>query len=161
MTQPMPTFFTLEKIQKQLIDIRAARRRATQPIPALKFHPADDVPGAEQPGFDDRAWPDLHVGDAWGGYDTTAWFRARVPVPPAGFSWPWRGPAAVGVNESLPGGRHARGRGDLRRRVPLLGHAHIDMAGLWRVRHPRQKGARTFATALRLMRDFPEYRFMH
>src|SRR5258708_18289708 len=82
----MPTFFTLEKIQKQLIDIRAARQRATQDIPVFKFHPAEDAPGAEQPGFDDRGWADLRVGEAWGGYDVTAWFRARVPVPAE-----WRG----------------------------------------------------------------------
>src|SRR5262249_61098 len=76
----MPTFYTLEKIEKQLIDIRSARIRAAQPIPAFKFQPAD-VPGAQQPGFDDSAWPELKVGDSWGGYDVTAWFRARVPVP--------------------------------------------------------------------------------
>src|SRR5260221_8277616 len=84
----MPAFFTLEKLQKQLFDIRAARRRATQDIPVFKFHPADDAlaPGAEQPNYDDRAWPDFHIGEFWGGYDATAWFRARVPVPVA-----WRG----------------------------------------------------------------------
>ena len=78
----MPTFFTLEKIEKQLIDIRAARWRAARPIPAFKFREGDPSAGAESPGFDDTAWADFHVGDTWGGYDVTAWFRARVPVPP-------------------------------------------------------------------------------
>src|SRR5712692_3789170 len=82
----MPTFFTLEKIQKQLIDIQAARRRAARDIPAFKFHAGADVPGAERPDYDDHCWADFHVGDNWGGYDVTAWFRTRVPVPPD-----WRG----------------------------------------------------------------------
>ena len=81
----MPTFFTLEKIQKQLVDIRAARLRAALPIPSFKFHEGD-LSGAERPAFDDTAWADFRTGDAWGGYDVTAWFRARVPVPAD-----WRG----------------------------------------------------------------------
>ncbi len=285
----MPTFFTLEKIQKQLIDICAARRRATRDIPLFKFHVGDDAPGAEQPGYDDRAWADFPVGGPWGGYDVTAWFRARVPVP-AG--WPahqlalyfqvgpkdggdgqaecmlylggqpvqaldtwheeawllpehltggdlevaikaWSGvwcvpdrrrfalaqlvwidldahrlahqletlvlaakaldpndlhrvQLAAALNQAIhrvdftePGSdafyaslraaadfldeqlRAWRGRGELKPSVTTLGHAHIDMAWLWRVRHTREKGARTFATALHLMRQYPEYRFMH
>jgi len=288
----MPTFFTLEKVQKQLIDIRAARRRATQAIPAFKFHLADDslAPGAERPTYDDSAWADFHTGDFWGGYDITAWFRTRVPVP-AGWrqgkqlalhfqmgpkdsgdgaaesmlylggqplqaldtwheeAWllpehltsptlevaikAWSGvyhipdrrrvalaqlvwidldahrlaqqletlllaakaldpndlhrvkvvealneamhrvdfsrpgseafyaslkAAADGLDEHL---RAWRELGELKPKVTTLGHAHIDMAWLWRVRHTREKGAHTFATALRLMRDYPEYRFMH
>jgi alpha-mannosidase len=288
----MATFFTLEKIQKQLIDIRAARRRAAQAIPAFKFHPAAEAlaPGAEQPGYDDRAWADFHTGDTWGGYDVTAWFRTRVPVPAdwrhgrqlalhfqmgpkdggegaaeamlylagqplqALDTWheeawllpehlagqaldvaikAWSGvyhipdrrrvvqaqlvwidldahrlahqletlllaakaldpndlhrlklvealnqamhrvdfsqpgsdafyaslrAAADGLDEQL---RDWRQMNELKPSVTTLGHAHIDMAWLWRVRHTREKGARTFATALRLMRDYPEYRFMH
>ncbi|HEX7005349.1 MAG TPA: alpha-mannosidase [Trueperaceae bacterium] len=42
-----------------------------------------------------------------------------------------------------------------------VGHAHIDMAWLWRLRHSREKAARTFSTALHLLRQYPEYRFMH
>ncbi|MGH2523656.1 MAG: alpha-mannosidase, partial [Anaerolineales bacterium] len=42
-----------------------------------------------------------------------------------------------------------------------IGHAHIDLAWLWRLRHSREKAARTFATALHLMRQYPDYRFMH
>ena len=288
----MPTFYTLEKVQRQLISIRAARQRATQAIPVFKFHPADDAlpPGAEQPGCDDHAWGDIHVGDFWGGYDVTAWFRTRVPLPAD-----WRhgrqlalhfqmGPKDSGdgaveamlylagkplqaldhwheeawllpehlasgtlevaikawtgvyhiperrrvalaqlvwidldahrlahqletlllaakaldpndlhrvklievlndamhrIDFSRPGSdsfyASLRAAGDdlderlrewqtlneIKPSVITLGHAHIDMAWLWQVRHTREKGAHTFATALRLMRDFPEYRFMH
>ena len=39
------------------------------------------------------------------------------------------------------------------------GHAHIDVAWLWTLGQTRQKAARTFATALRLMEQFPAYHF--
>ncbi len=42
-----------------------------------------------------------------------------------------------------------------------VGHAHIDMAWLWRLQHTRQKAARTFSTTLHLMREYPQYRFLH
>lgn len=48
-------------------------------------------------------------------------------------------------------------------KIPLeivaIGHAHIDVAWLWRVSHTREKAIRTFSTALTLMREYPEYRF--
>ena len=50
---------------------------------------------------------------------------------------------------------------ELKPRVYGIGHAHIDMAWLWRLGHSREKAARTFTTALHLMRQYPEYRFMH
>ena len=39
------------------------------------------------------------------------------------------------------------------------GHAHIDVAWLWTLGHTRGKTARTFATALRLMEQFPAFHF--
>lgn len=42
-----------------------------------------------------------------------------------------------------------------------VGHSHIDMAWLWRLSATREKASRTFATVLNLMRQYPEYRFMH
>ena len=50
---------------------------------------------------------------------------------------------------------------EIKPRVVGIGHAHIDMAWLWRLRHTREKAARTFTTALHLMRQYPEYRFTH
>lgn len=41
-----------------------------------------------------------------------------------------------------------------------VGHAHIDLAWLWRLRHTREKAARTFATVLHLMRQYPDYHFL-
>ena len=40
-----------------------------------------------------------------------------------------------------------------------VGHAHIDTAWLWPIRETKRKCARTFANALRLMDDYPDYRF--
>ena len=45
-------------------------------------------------------------------------------------------------------------------RVTAVGHAHIDTAWLWPLRETVRKCARTFATAVTLMEDFPEYRFV-
>ncbi len=39
------------------------------------------------------------------------------------------------------------------------GHAHIDVAWLWTLGQTRRKAGRTFHTVLRLMEQFPEYRF--
>jgi alpha-mannosidase len=41
-----------------------------------------------------------------------------------------------------------------------VGHAHIDSAWLWPLRETIRKCARTFASATRLMDDYPEYRFV-
>ncbi|NDJ52212.1 MAG: alpha-mannosidase [Chloroflexi bacterium] len=51
---------------------------------------------------------------------------------------------------------------DLKRQpsVTLIGQTHIDMEWLWRLHHTREKVARSFATALRLMEHFPEYLFL-
>ncbi len=44
--------------------------------------------------------------------------------------------------------------------VFCVGHTHIDMAWLWRLKHTKEKGARSFSTVLRLMEQFPEYIFL-
>ncbi|MBN1673523.1 MAG: alpha-mannosidase [Kiritimatiellae bacterium] len=40
-----------------------------------------------------------------------------------------------------------------------IGHAHLDLGWLWPVRETKRKGARTFSTALQLMKEYPEYKF--
>jgi len=44
--------------------------------------------------------------------------------------------------------------------VYVIGHTHIDVAWLWRLKHTREKAARSFATVLRLMEKYPEYIFL-
>lgn len=43
--------------------------------------------------------------------------------------------------------------------ISAIGHAHLDLAWLWPIRETIRKGARTFATALRLMERYPDYQF--
>lgn len=44
--------------------------------------------------------------------------------------------------------------------VHCVGHTHIDVAWLWRLKHTREKSARSFSTVLRLMELFPDYVFL-
>lgn len=44
--------------------------------------------------------------------------------------------------------------------VQCIGHTHIDVAWLWRLRHTREKAARSFSTVLRLMELYPDYVFL-
>ena len=43
--------------------------------------------------------------------------------------------------------------------IPLIGHAHLDVAWLWTYGEARRKAARTFATAVRLLEDDPAFVF--
>lgn len=71
--------------------------------------------------------------------DVRGTFRAAAPVLAAA----WDGPTE-------PVARH---------RVSAVGHAHLDTAWLWPLRETVRKCARTFSTAVRLMVEYPEYRF--
>ena len=44
--------------------------------------------------------------------------------------------------------------------VTAVGHTHIDIAWLWTVEQAIEKSQRSFATVLKLMAEYPEYRFM-
>ncbi len=41
-----------------------------------------------------------------------------------------------------------------------IGHTHIDVAWLWTLAQTREKVLRSFATVIKLMKQFPEYKFM-
>ena len=41
-----------------------------------------------------------------------------------------------------------------------IGHTHIDVAWLWRLRQTRDKAGRSFATVLKYMEEYPDYKFM-
>ena len=281
-------FFTEEKIAKQLSEIQPTIYREIYPIPYFKFHEGP-CSGAERPDFDDRHWADFRVGDAWGGYDVVAWFRANVPIathlrdqkvalrflvgprdsggltaetllyvngtplqaidiwhdeawlPPeylqqdeisiALKAWSgmlnvpercrfklaqlvqideaterfyyladvlhktittleehdWRRVRLLEtINEAFRRIDFTRLRSEvyyrsisnaarfleeqiaeLRSAEPVkptvvgVGHSHIDMIWLWRLCHTREKAARSFSTVLHLMRQYPEYRYIH
>ena len=42
----------------------------------------------------------------------------------------------------------------------VVGHTHIDVAWLWRLKHTREKAQRSFATVLRLMEQYDEFVFL-
>lgn len=44
--------------------------------------------------------------------------------------------------------------------VTCIGHTHIDVAWLWRLKHTREKASRSFSTVMRLMEKYPEYIFL-
>lgn len=44
--------------------------------------------------------------------------------------------------------------------IHTVGHTHIDVAWLWRLKNTREKSARSFSTVLHLMKQFPEYLFL-
>lgn len=44
--------------------------------------------------------------------------------------------------------------------IHTVGHTHIDVAWLWRLKNTREKAARSFSTVLHLMKQFPEYLFL-
>ena len=44
--------------------------------------------------------------------------------------------------------------------VALVGHTHIDVAWLWTLAQTKEKAQRSFATAIRLMEQYPDYIFM-
>jgi alpha-mannosidase len=45
-------------------------------------------------------------------------------------------------------------------RIAAVGHAHIDTAWLWPMRETVRKCARTYSSALALMNEYPDYRFV-
>lgn len=44
--------------------------------------------------------------------------------------------------------------------VNVVGHSHIDVAWLWDYAQTREKAKRTFSTVLKLMDEYPDYKFM-
>ncbi|WP_342042958.1 alpha-mannosidase [Bacillus sp. OTU2372] len=44
--------------------------------------------------------------------------------------------------------------------IHTVGHTHIDVAWLWRLKNTREKAARSFSTVLHLMKQFPDYLFL-
>ncbi len=40
-----------------------------------------------------------------------------------------------------------------------IGHAHIDLGWLWPIRETKRKASRTFSTVLKLMEEYPQYKF--
>ncbi|WP_269542593.1 alpha-mannosidase [Cerasicoccus fimbriatus] len=54
----------------------------------------------------------------------------------------------------------AKRNGDSAPRAGLVGHSHLDTAWLWTIDETIRKCARTYSNVLRLMEQYPEYRFV-
>lgn len=70
----------------------------------------------------------------------------------------WR--AGVAGARALLGRELAKRNGDSAARAGLIGHSHMDTAWLWTIDETRRKCARTYSNVLRLMEQYPEYRFV-
>ncbi|MFH1497788.1 MAG: glycoside hydrolase family 38 C-terminal domain-containing protein [Verrucomicrobiota bacterium] len=70
----------------------------------------------------------------------------------------WR--AGVTEARTLLGHELAQRNGDSAPRAGLIGHSHMDTAWLWTIDETRRKCARTYSNVLRLMEQYPEYRFV-
>lgn len=60
---------------------------------------------------------------------------------------------------AIAGEFFAARNGDGQHRISAVGHAHIDTAWLWPIAETRRKCIRSFASAVRHMDDYPEYKF--
>ena len=69
--------------------------------------------------------------------------------------------ASLADAEVIAGGIHDLAQEEMQPMVTAFGHTHLDVAWLWRVKHVRDKTARSFATALNLMEEFPQFVFMY
>lgn len=76
-----------------------------------------------------------------------------------------REPLGDAFHASVPGALECLRSGVEQAGVPMdvdvisVGHAHIDVAWLWTLGQTRRKAGRTFQNVIRLMDQFPEYRF--
>lgn len=89
-----------------------------------------------------------HIGDALKAIDLRPGDAARFA-------------ASLKAAEPIADRIYADADADAMPTIVATGHTHIDVAWLWRVRETRQKVARSFATALSLMDEYPDYRFMY
>jgi alpha-mannosidase len=60
------------------------------------------------------------------------------------------------IAKEFLGSRNAPGQHN----IAAMGHAHIDTAWLWPLAETRRKCVRTFSTAMRMMEEDPDYRFV-
>jgi alpha-mannosidase len=56
--------------------------------------------------------------------------------------------------------KNYKSTGNNRPKVIAIGHSHIDVAWLWRLKHTREKSSRTFSTVNHLMSQYDEYQFV-
>lgn len=120
---------------------------------------------AEIAVFDQEAW------DLLWDFQVVADMACELPInTPRGGQALWAANTMVNLIDpqdrtTWPAAREVAGRflaarnGDGQHNLSAVGHAHIDTAWLWPLAETRRKCIRTFATAVRYMADYPDYRF--
>lgn len=63
--------------------------------------------------------------------------------------------------EAIAAQIYALGDTEVQPQVSAVGSTHLDVGWLWRVIHTRDKTARSFATVLSLMEEYPQFIFMY
>lgn len=78
--------------------------------------------------------------------------------------WSYPGSSSFYQSVKLANNKLQEGIDSLEKRdlisITAIGHTHIDVAWLWRLKHTREKVARSFSTVLQLMKQYPEYIFL-
>ncbi len=69
--------------------------------------------------------------------------------------------ASLGAAEKIAGEIYSIVDTELQPQITAVGSTHLDVGWLWRVLHTRDKTARSFATVLNLMEEYPEFIFMY
>src|SRR5215212_3018577 len=69
--------------------------------------------------------------------------------------------SVAGALEQLTEGLKKLQIAEIKPSVNAIGHSHIDMAWMWRSHHTREKARRTFSTMLHLMRQYPDFHYLH
>jgi alpha-mannosidase len=148
--------------ERQRLAIEAFSARVARPHTLLQYDLATRDPDAAALAADLAAAHDALSALEPAGADATLLGRA---LDAALARVDFRRPRSDDFYASLPAARAAFAaalagyRHGSRPRIVATGHAHIDVAWLWPLAQTRRKAARTFATALRLMEQYPEYRF--
>ena len=89
----------------------------------------------------------------------TIWRLPPTDAHPPGLDEASRASAAAAADGLAAALRALQRRFPPQGEIALTGHAHIDLAWLWPYAETRRKLRRTFSTALRLMEQFPDFRF--
>ncbi|MEA4889936.1 MAG: alpha-mannosidase [Clostridiaceae bacterium] len=99
--------------------------------------------------------------------DSAEWQRTVEPLNEACSILDLRAPGSGEFRASVSAARsflqknlYEKPVGALPATVSCMGHTHIDVAWLWQYRHTREKAVRSFATALELMNEYPDFLFM-
>lgn len=69
--------------------------------------------------------------------------------------------ASLGAAEKIAAKIYELVDTEVQPQITAVGSTHLDVGWLWRVMHTRDKTARSFATVLNLMEEYPEFIFMY